>query len=292
MLDTAIVLACLPTVRFGACLALVGTVIGTLTSPSHAAEASAWDRQPHASVRLIAGAAPGDTDNMLRAGVEIQLEPGWKTYWRYPGDSGVPPRFVFARSDNVESVALSWPAPHAFSDGSGASIGYAGRVIFPLRITPRDRAKPVVARLDLDFAICEKLCIPVDVKAELELDGAASSHEAALTASERRVPKPAGIGDAGPLAVRSITRESGARHPRMLVDVVAPEGTAVELFAEGPTAEWALPVPAPMAGAPAGSRRFSVDIDGLPPGAAIGGAALTLTVVSPDAAIEVTTHLD
>jgi DsbC/DsbD-like thiol-disulfide interchange protein len=271
----------------GACLVLVGTLV----SQSHAADASAWDGQSHAAMRLIAGAAPMQTE-ALRAGVEIRLDPGWKTYWRYPGDSGVPPRFAFVRSDNVAAVALSWPAPQGFSDGAGTSIGYAGHVIFPLRITPKDRTKPVVVRLDLDFAICEKLCVPAEGKVDLELDGGASAHEATLTASEARVPKPSHVGDDGPLAVRSITRKADAKPPQVLVDVAAPGGTPVELFAEGPTAEWALPIPAPVAGAPAGLRRFSFDLDGLPPGASADGAMLTLTAVSPGAAIELTVRLD
>jgi hypothetical protein len=113
-----------------------------------------------------------------------------------------------------------------------------------------------------------------------------------LTASEARVPRRSHIGDPGPLAVRSVARTAGIKQPRVLVDVAAPDGTPVELFAEGPTAEWALPIPAPVAGAPAGSRRFSFDIDGMPPGASADGATLTLTAVSPDAAIEVAVRPD
>jgi len=281
-------LARLATLGFVACLLLVGT----LTSSCRAADVSAWDEQPHAALRLIAGAAPVQADKPLRAGVELRLDQGWKTYWRYPGDAGVPPRFGFARSDNVEAVAVSWPAPHGFADGVDVSIGYTGRVIFPLRITPKDRTKPVVVRLDLDFAICEKLCVPAEGKAEIKLDGAASSQEAALTASEARVPKRASIGDAGPFAVRAVTRQTGSSPPRMLVDVAIPDGTPVELFAEGPSGDWALPVPTPVAGGPAGSRRFAFDIDGLPPGATADGAIVTLTAVCPDAAIEVATRLD
>src|SRR4051794_12884918 len=107
-----------------------------LASPLCAAEASAWDGQTRAAVRLIAGTA-ADRAGMLRAGIEIRLDPGWKTYWRYPGDSGVPPRYSFARSDNVRDVSLSWPAPKSFSDGSGSSIGYADRVILPLHVVPK-----------------------------------------------------------------------------------------------------------------------------------------------------------
>ena len=60
----------------------------------------------------------------LRAGIELRLAPGWKTYWRYPGDSGIPPRFDFAKSRNVKSVTVRWPAPQRLTDESGTSIGY------------------------------------------------------------------------------------------------------------------------------------------------------------------------
>ena len=59
------------------------------------------------------------TPQRLRAGIEIKLQPGWHTYWRYPGDSGVPPRFDFSGSDNVASVKVLYPAPHLFTDETG-----------------------------------------------------------------------------------------------------------------------------------------------------------------------------
>src|SRR5229473_7347026 len=95
-------------------------LLAALSWPAAAADSSAWDGGPRAAVRLIAGRSSSEAGaKMVRAGVEIQLGPGWKTYWRYPGDSGVPPRFRFDRSDNVETVAVLWPAPHGFSDDGG-----------------------------------------------------------------------------------------------------------------------------------------------------------------------------
>ena len=120
------------------------------------------------AMRLIgAGAVRESGGSTLRAGVEIKMQPGWKTYWRYPGDSGVPPAFDFAASDNVKTVTVLWPAPVRFSDGSGHSIGYKEPVIFPLRIVPRDAGKPVTLRLALDYAVCETLCVPAKGKAGL-----------------------------------------------------------------------------------------------------------------------------
>lgn len=263
-------------------------LLAAICSPAEAADASPWDGGPRAAVRLIA-AGPSQTapGGALRAGIEIRLGTGWKTYWRYAGDSGVPPRFRFDRSENVRDVAVLFPAPHGFNDESGESIGYKGGVIFPLHVVPRDPAKPVLLRADIDYAVCLNLCVPVTAKAELLLPGDGEK-DAALGASEARVPKPVALGAGDTLAIRAIRHEDGGAHPRILVDVAAPPDAKVELFAEGPTPDWALPIPSPVAGAPEGLRRFAFDLDGLPPGASPKGATLRLTAATDDAAIEVT----
>jgi DsbC/DsbD-like thiol-disulfide interchange protein len=260
---------------------------------AHAADASAWDGDARSAVRLIAGDAKSARDATIGAGIEIRLAPGWKTYWRYPGDSGVPPRFDFAGSTNVKQATVLWPTPHRFADGNGQSIGYSGGVLFPLRLQAQDATKPVTLRLKIEYAICEKLCVPAEASVELPLpaEGASSTNEA-LAAAEARVPKSAMVGDSAPLAVRSVHEEPGARFTRVVVDVAAPEGETVDLFAEGPSPEWALPVPMPVAGAPSGLHRFAFDLDGLPPGASPHGAVLTLTAGAGSSAIEVKAKLE
>src|SRR5262249_31521832 len=98
--------------------ALAGTLVWAcaVSAPAFAADVSPWDTGKYWAARLIAGNVDGSN---LRAGLEIKLDPGWKTYWRYPGDSGVPPVFDFASSENVKSVTVLWPAPQRFPDGSG-----------------------------------------------------------------------------------------------------------------------------------------------------------------------------
>src|SRR5262249_32152480 len=231
-------------------------------------------------------------DATALAGIEIKLAPGWKTYWRYPGDSGVPPRFDFAGSQNVKSIEIAWPAPHRFTDESGATIGYKDVVVFPLHIVPQNAAKPVLLRLKADYAVCEKICIPVEGRAELLLDGRRSELDSRLAAFEALVPKRAKLGDGAPLAVRAVRRDTSGDRPRVIVDVATPGNGPADLFAEGPTPDWALPVPEPAAGAPAGLQRFAFVLDGLPPGASADGALLTFTLVSGAGAVEVSTHLD
>src|SRR5262249_7332448 len=139
-------------------------------------------------------------------------------------------------------------------------------------------------------AVCEKLCVPVEAKSELVITAAPTSQDAALARTDARVPVSARIGEAGPLAIAAVTRTADGK--RGLVGVAAPAQARTEVFCDGPTPDWALPVPRPIAGAPAGLQRFAFDLEGLPPGAQASGAALRLTAVAGDAAIEVTARLD
>ena len=272
---------------------LAAIVTLATASASHAEDASAWDGGTRSALRLIAGAPTTEAgQKVLRAGIEIRLDPGWKTYWRYPGDSGVPPRFRFTRSENVASVRLLWPAPQRLETAADISIGYTGDVIFPVRVVARNPNRPVLLRLDADYAICQNLCIPADGRAELVLEGEPGSHEEALSQSEKRVPAPAAIGAPQELAIMAVHRDAAGNKPRILVDVRAPEDTSPDLFAEGPTADWALPVPERIVGAPQGEQRFAFALDGIPPGAAEEGAQLRLTAVAGDRAIEVVTSID
>ena len=274
------------TIAFG-CLAGVHT--------ARAQDASAWQRQAHTAARLIAGmltktpAAP-----YLHAGIEIRLDPGWKTYWRYPGDTGVPPTFDFTGSQNVKSASVEWPAPEPFPDGAGGhSIGYVGDIILPLRIIPADASQRSMLKVKLNYAVCGTLCVPAEATLDLALTGA-SADEAILQRAEQHVPKRVALGpdNGNALAILSVQREPNGKRGRIAVEVAAPVGAPVALLAEGPTPDWALPLPEPDGPATGPIRRFTFDLDGLPPGAHAKGAALTFTAVSGDDAIEVPAHLD
>lgn len=263
-------------------------------SSAIAADVSPWDDDLQSAARLIAARAHNESGGrVFRAGVEIKLKEGWKTYWRYPGDSGVPPALDFSQSQNVKAVTVLYPAPMRFPDGAGGnSIGYKGVVVLPLHVVPEDAGKPVTLNLKLDYAVCDKLCVPAEAKLELLLTGTANANDATLSAAEARVPKRAAIGDSGTPAIRAVRREAGSGKPRVVVDVAAPAGASLTLFAEGPTPQWALPLPEPVAGASAGQQRFAFELDGMPPGEKSDGATIRLTAVSGDKAIEVGFRLD
>jgi DsbC/DsbD-like thiol-disulfide interchange protein len=254
---------------------------------ARAQDASPWQRGMHSAVRLLAGSRSG---SVLLGGIAVQLDPGWKTYWRTSGDSGVPPRFDFSKSDNVEAVTVLWPAPLKFDDGAGGtSLGYHNQIVLPLRIVPKIVDRPVTLRADISYAVCEKLCIPVQASAELAFASVASTEDSVLFAALDTVPKPASVGDPNPLTIRDVKREGKSA---VLVDVVAPDARAVNLFVEGPTPDWALPVPKLLEPSPPGVKRFSFELDGVPPGTNPEGAALKLTLVSGERSYEFNINLD
>jgi DsbC/DsbD-like thiol-disulfide interchange protein len=259
----------------------------SLAIEARAQDASPWQKDGHSAVRLLAGSRSGA---VLLGGIAFQLQPGWKTYWRTPGDSGVPPRFDFSKSENIEAVTVLWPAPLKFDDGAGGhSMGYHDQIVLPLRIVAKSADKPVKLRADINYAVCEKLCIPVEANAELAFTSVASTQDSALFAALDTVPKPASIGDPNPLTIRDVKRDGKST---VWVDVVTPDAREVSLFVEGPTPDWALPVPALLEHSPPGIKRFAFELDGLPPGANPEGAALKLTLVGGDRSYEFNINLN
>lgn len=276
-------------------IAIFATALAVNTATSlhgFAADASGWDGDTRASARLIAGSALGENDaRIMRAGIEVRLAPGWKTYWRYPGDAGVPPTFDFTGSENAKTITVLWPAPQRFSTDGISYLGYKDHVILPLRIVPNDENKRVTVRLKLDYGICEKLCILAESKLELPVSGDATSHEVALAAAEARVAKPVEIGQGKALSIRTIRSEPGRVSPRIVVDVIAPTASHVDLFVEGPTMDWALPLPQPLVATGGGLHRFAFEMAGMPSGSNLRDVVLKFTAVADDQAIEVNTPL-
>ena len=155
-------------------------------APALAADAFSTDWSPagKSDARLIAAGG-------ALAGFEIRLAPNAITYWRDPGEAGVPPTFDFSGSDNIATIEPLFPAPTRIweSDGSEA-FGYASHVVIPLKIEPRDPAKPVTLKLDASYAVCEKLCLPARAKLTLTLQGGDSPYAPAVEAARAAVPRP------------------------------------------------------------------------------------------------------
>ncbi len=183
-----------------ATLALVRLALALLAAPPVALAqdadfASPSARGAHSAARLLSAGAP--SGGVYQLGVEIALDPGTVTYWRNPGDAGAPPVFDFSASENVAAVETLYPAPKHIVEAGITVAGYDESLIFPLRVTPKEAAAPVVLKLALDYAACAQICLPAKAKLSLALPTAgASPFAATLAAAETLVPRPIGAGEA------------------------------------------------------------------------------------------------
>ena len=224
----------------------------------------------------LAAAQAGGAASLLadqgRVGVQIKLEPGWKTYWRLPGETGVAPRFDWSASENLKSVEVLYPAPTRFVDPEGETIGFAGEVVFPVVIEPLDASKPVKLRLRIDYGVCQQICIPA--KAELFADSGKSDPAAGAVVDAAMATLPVRL-DA------SAARLSPERQGLQL-QLDLPEGAvALDVFVEGAPLAYFR---APRAD---GSKKLILPVDGMEDVSLLKGTSLTLTVTTAGAAYEI-----
>lgn len=141
------------------------------------------------------------------AAIRVVLAPGWKTYWRAPGDAGIPAQFDWGGSDNLNAVALHWPVPSVFYQNGLTSVGYHDQLILPIELTPRsaDGAISLAARIDL--GVCEDICVPVSVQVSALLPAAPTRSDARIRAA--LADRPMTAQEAGVTAVEcSVTPNS------------------------------------------------------------------------------------
>ncbi len=178
--------------RAGRAFALVALVAFPVGSGARA-ETGAWAESAHAKARLVSAVAATGAEKRVKLGLEIRLDPGWKTYWRAPGEGGMPPRFDWSGSANVASVAIAWPAPKRFEIGGLESLGYADHVILPLDVTLAHPGEPLAVRLSLHYAVCREICMLVEAQLALDLPDAAvtqfSSNAEAIARFQSLVPR-------------------------------------------------------------------------------------------------------
>lgn len=120
------------------------------------------------------------------AAFSLTLASGWKTYWRAPGDSGIPPRFDWSGSRNVASVQIHWPRPEIFAVNGMQQIGYHDQLVLPIEITPRDPALPVHLKAQIALGVCKDICVPASLSLSAALAGAGAPDKAIHTALKAR----------------------------------------------------------------------------------------------------------
>lgn len=257
--------------------------------------ASPWVQSENSRARLMAGRLDSaGRQSQLFAGVEIEMAEGWKTYWRNPGSSGVPPRMDASTSANLASAKLLLPAPLRFSDRDGDTVGYKRSVIFPITIMPHDPTKPVQLELALEFGICKDICIPAELKLGLTVPPEAAKVPAgsALAKALAQVPRSSSARLPNDPSIASIKADLAGGRPHMAIDAVFPGGAkGADMFVEAPDGLW-VPLPQRTGEARGEVVRFEIDLaDGVDL-AELKGKTLLFTLVSDAGQSEASFKLD
>lgn len=120
------------------------------------------------------------------AALRLTLPDGWKTYWRAPGDAGIPPRFDWRGSSNVGSVEITWPSPEVFDQNGFQTIGYLTQMVLPIEITPARPGQPIRLKGTMEFGMCKEVCIPGTLTFDHTVNAAAPRHPVIAAALAQR----------------------------------------------------------------------------------------------------------
>jgi DsbC/DsbD-like thiol-disulfide interchange protein len=255
----------------------VALVPGLVLPGAAFAARSDWSPASESQMRLLLMTAP---DGTIDGGVEIVLEPGWYTYWRNPGEAGVPPIFDFSGSQNVANVDVLYPAPLRHDADGSISLIYQDEVVFPLAVTPVEAEAPVTLRVSANYGVCSAICIPTGASSEVTLSADAEADPlsaARIEEFQERVPQQP---ETGRFDIERVSVADDA----LTIDVRMPDSSYSDLFAE-PPAGWYIGQPAFLERVD-GVSRYRLSVAGRPADSKLQGQRFRFVAVAGGAAIE------
>lgn len=242
---------------------------------------------PSVEARLVV--AGGMESGAYRAALELDLPEGWHTYWRNPGDAGIPPIFDVARSVNLRDFSVAYPVPVRHTDGAGTSMIYEGRLLLPIQAVPVRPEAPVTLTVRVLYGLCAEICVPAEADVTARLEPAAVPDQAAaddIAAFEARVPERA---DDERIAIDRFDFDTKTARGKADVSV-ADDGRLIDLFVTAP-AKWYAAPPEP-AHTDDNRRRFTIALEGPSGATGVEGVELDFVLVEKDRAFEVIRRLD
>ena len=223
-------------------------------------------------------------DGSRLAAVEIRLAPGWHTYWRVPGEAGIPPRFDWSGSRNLATVAYEWPRPEIFDSFGLRTFGYDGELVLPVVLTPTDPSRPMELALDLAFGVCSDICVPAEARVVSQLvpdapPQARARIEAALA------DRPQSAAEAGVARV-TCTLAAGASGIEVTTEITFDEPPAGEQVAVLEQPDLWIGAPESRTRGRTVTARAPVAVDG-PAGPVLARRELRVTVLDDRRAVDI-----
>lgn len=206
-------------------------------SSSSVFASSQWITNNYSQVRLLAmhnKNAPVEKRYMV--GIYLKMKEGWKTYWRVPGDAGIPPLFDWSGSKNLKNVTVLWPAPIRLVDPYGIAIGYNNEILFPAKLEPIDKAKPIELKVNFQYGVCKDICVPEEANLTAKLNRyfiTSPQDKSLINKYVSSVPKQQALAkssasaeQSGLPAVQNITAVLEGDKPHLLIRAMFPKDAA------------------------------------------------------------------
>jgi len=233
------------------------------------------------SAQIITGGTTGD--GRALAALALTLAPDWKTYWRSPGEGGLPPEFDWSAAQNLKSVEFFWPTPQVLQVGGMQNIGYQGQMILPFAATPIDASQPITLHTRAQMGLCKDICIPLALDLAATLATGAPDHPAIAAAMADQPLAGAAAGVQGcTFSARPI--KDGVQVALTLT--LPPLGAGEVLVAEHARADhWISPPEAQRTGG-----QLAAQFDIVPPSAQpfdLRGDDLRLTILADGRAVDI-----
>ena len=266
---------------------IFGAAVMLAASPAMATTGD-WVHGQRAAVRLLAAGIDGQ--GQLSAAIEISLPQGSHTYWRSPGDAGVPPLIDLSASRNVAEASVAFPVPTREDEGDDVVDNiYRDHVVLPLTAKLPDAGQPATLAVDMKLGVCEQVCVPDEVNASLAVQPGENDPAAAaiIAAAKAAVPGPPAPGS---FALDTVAREGGTDgHPVLRFSGTVPDPANARVFIEPPEG-WAPYTPEFQPGG-AGGASYLVKFSRLGSPVPISGATFRVTIASGGRAIDQTLTL-
>ncbi|WP_299821646.1 protein-disulfide reductase DsbD domain-containing protein [uncultured Jannaschia sp.] len=232
--------------------------LSTFGSPAVAAVSEVFE-SPALTARLVTVEdGTGPDAGSISAGLALDIAEGWKTYWRSPGEVGLPPEVDWQGSKNVAAAEFQWPAPMRFRAFGIENFGYADKVVHPIRVTLAEPGEPARLRAAVSMLACSDICVPLqfdlalDVPAGTGIDQASAARVAEWAARVPASPeasdmtlRAAALPPVGGALTVALDRTSGWRAPDVFPEMgqgTAFGGPDIRVSADGRTLWASLPV--------------------------------------------------
>ncbi|MEI4196170.1 protein-disulfide reductase DsbD domain-containing protein [Roseovarius sp. E0-M6] len=232
--------------------------------------------------RILPGWRMADGTHM--AGLLLTLDPGWKTYWRAPGDAGIPPQFDWRGSRNLSGVHTLWPRPRVLDQGGVRTIGYKDQVILPLAVKPSKTRGDVTLDGMLDMGVCSDVCVPVSLRVQGRLSASVTRPDPAIAAALAARPHSAHEAGVSGVTCRIEPAKNGLTVTARIT-MPATGGSEVVVIETANPEIWVAPAKTARDGDLLTARSFLAHVSGRP--FAVNRSGLRFTVLGTNRAVDI-----